>query len=144
MKAKTKTNSKRGKTRSISYPAYYLALALGLVILLEGFMMGVATPKSVSEGLSVLDMSGSVHQVVSDFSAVIAPMMDQVASITKFYQLAAAELTTMLDMSNSNLLMFPKGVIEFYNLASVQMAELLDFSGQYTNMPQVAGISIFR
>lgn len=144
MKSKTNTNSKRGKSKAVSYPAYYLALVLGLMILLEGFMVGVATPKSVSDGLAVLDMSGSVTQVVSDFSAAIAPMMDQVSSITKFYQLAATELASMLDMSNSDILMFPKGVLEFYDLASVQMAQLLDFSDQYTNMPKVAGMSIFR
>lgn len=142
MKSKTKKESKRGET--ISYPAHYLAIALSLVIFFEGFMLGASTPQVVTNAFHVLDISASINQVVSDLGYVFEPMIKQAYYINEFYQLAATEITPMLDWSDSDLLMFPRSVLEFYDMATTEMAYLLDFSDQFENMPQVAGIAIFR
>jgi hypothetical protein len=142
MKSKTKMGGK--SNREQLYPAYYLAIVLSAMLLLEGLLLGAATPHAWEEGLEVLDISAGVELVMSDMAEVVSPMMDQVAYVAEFYRLAAVEMESLLDLSDHDVLAFPKSVNEFYRLASIEMAELLDFSDHLSYIPQVAGASISR
>jgi hypothetical protein len=139
---KSKTKVRRSKMEKI-YPAYYLAVILSVVLFFEGFLMGVSD-KVWEESLQVLDISASVNQVVDDMTMVVEPLMDQISYVNNFYQIAATETIALLDFSEQDIMMFPRGVNEFYRLASIEMANMLDFSEQVAYWPQVAGASISR
>ncbi|MBX4188330.1 MAG: hypothetical protein KW793_04330 [Candidatus Doudnabacteria bacterium] len=136
---KTNTKKRRGEKY---YPAQYLAIALAVVLLLEGFLMGVSTTQNWKTGLEILDLSSSVDSVMSDVYFAIEPMVDQYVSVTQFYQMAADEMMVMLDVSDSDPLAFFKGVNEFYQLASIEMEQMLDLSGDFQNAGRVAGAFI--
>jgi hypothetical protein len=147
MKTKTKTKSKTTGGRSKkqkAYPAYYLAVILAGALLLEGLLLGAATPRSWQHGLEVLDVSSGVSLVLADTYEVIEPMLIQIDNVTKFYEMAATETMVLFDSSDNDVLAFPRGVNEFYRLASIEMEEILDISDQVTYWPQIAGASISR
>lgn len=144
MKAKTKS-SKVSKTRKEkNYPAYYLAIVLAGVLILEGLLLGAATPKAWQQGLEILDVSSSMDLVLSDSYTLVEPLLVQMDSITKFYELAANEMMVLLDASDADVLAFPKAVNEFYELASIEMENMLDLSENIGYWPRVAGTSISR
>lgn len=158
MKSKTKTTKNKSAGASATkkpaarkkdrqYPAYYLAAVLAGILLLEGFLLGAATPQAWSEAMQVLDVSASVQVVTADLAYVFEPMLDQVGYVEEFYQLAATELMYLFDASDVDHTAFFRGVNQFYYLASVEMETLLDFSDSIAlvkNAPQVAGAAIFR
>jgi hypothetical protein len=141
MKSKTKATKRRGEQQ---YPAYLIAVILSAMLLLEGFLLGVATPGAWEKGLEVLDISSAVQAVASDVAVVVEPLMEQYDNVNTFYQMAATEMMVMLDVSDTDPFAFFRGVNEFYRLASIEMAELLDFSDDLAALPQVAGASISR
>lgn len=151
---KTKTNKTKSKAvhtivryvrpKEKSYPAFYLAVLLAAVLLLEGFLIGAATPAAWQEGMQILDLSRDVNVVMSDTFSVIEPLLVQIQSVETFYQLAATEAIIIFDSSYVDPLALPKGVIGFYEAASVEMAKMLDFSTALSYFPQVAGASISR
>lgn len=146
MKAKTKT--KKTTTKRVrqekNYPAYYLAVILAGVLILEGLLLGAATPKAWQHGLEVLDVSSGIENVLNDSFSAVEPMLVQIDSINEFYQMAATEMMVLLDASDSDILAFPKAVNEFYTLASTEMEEVLDLSDSFAYWPRVAGASISR
>jgi hypothetical protein len=141
MKTKRKKqNSKNGK----SYPALYLAVALSAILLLEGFLLGAATPGAWQQGLQVLDISSHVDVAMSDMVVVVEPFFQMYSDVNTFYQMAATELIAMLDFGEQDYFAFFRGVGEFYELASIEMENMLDLSDQFVGMGQVAGASISR
>jgi hypothetical protein len=146
MKEKTKTKSVRvqGGRKEKNYPAYYLALVLAGVLILEGLLLGAATPKAWQHGLEILDVSQGVDLVMTDSYWAVEPMLTQIDSIHEFYELAATEMMVLLDASESDVLSFPKAVNEFYRLASVEMEKVLDLSENMSYWPRVAGTSISK
>jgi hypothetical protein len=137
---KTKRKNKKEK----SYPAYYLAAILAGVLILEGLLLGAATPQAWQHGLEVLDISSDVSLVMSDTFTAVEPMLVQMDHITEFYNIAESEMIVILDASDSDVLAFPKAVNEFYTLASVELEEMLDLSESFAYWPRVAGASISR
>ncbi len=150
MKTKTKkiTTSKTvtQKKKSVEYPAHYLAIILAVVLIAEGIIMGSAQTGDWAEALQIMDASAAVTQTVAALSATAQPGIDLISDINQFYQIAATEMTTLLDVSDSagdfNLIF--AGVDEFYQQASIQMAYLFDFSSMAKLQPHVAGISIIK
>jgi hypothetical protein len=144
MKSNTKTSKPRNSRKEKNYPAYYLAVVLAGVLILEGLLLGAATPKAWQEGLEILDVSSGVGLVMSDTYTVIEPMLIQMDSINEFYQLAATEMMGLLDSSDYDVLRFPKTVNRFYELASIEMEQMLDLSENLAYWPRIAGASISR
>jgi hypothetical protein len=155
MKSKTKSKSEKSvstkksatKQSAGNYPAYYLAVALAGILLLEGLLLGAATPQAWSEAVQILDVSSSVQAVTADMAFLFEPMFNQVAYTEDFYQMAATEVIYLFDVSDHDPLVFIKGVSEFYYLASVEMESLLDLSDSLAFMktvPQVAGAAVFK
>jgi hypothetical protein len=148
MKMKEKTKNKkvtvRGNSKEKNYPAYYLALVLAGVLILEGLLLGAATPRAWQHGLEILDISQGVELVANDSYWAIEPMLVQMDSIQEFYDLAATEMMVLLDASESDVLSFPKAVNEFYRLASIEMEKVLDLSENISYWPRVAGTSISK
>ncbi len=129
-----KTKTKKG----LVYPAYYLAFVLGFVLLLEGFLMGVASTNAWQHGLNILDISQGVEELRADTFWAVEPMLDQVDAVTAFYHQSSTEMAVVLDTSESDPMMFIRGVNDFYHLAAVEMQELLDLSNDFLNLPQTA------
>lgn len=148
MKAKTKTEKTKSvrnvKSQEKHYPAYYLAALLAGVLLLEGLLLGAATPQAWQNGLEVLDVSVGFNLVVSDTFTIVEPLLVQMDNVTTFYQMAATEMMVLLDVSEQDPLVFPKTVFRFYEVASIEMEKMLDFSNEFAYFPQVAGASISR
>lgn len=148
MKAKTKTNKTKTvrtvKSKEKSYPAIYLVALLAAVLLLEGFLLGVATPSAWQSGLQVLDISDGFTMMVDDTMWAIEPLFVQAQNVEKFYQLAATELIAIMDLEERDPLIVAKSVYSFYELASMEMEKMLDFSNEFAYFPQVAGASISR
>jgi hypothetical protein len=144
MKAKTKSSKVSMTRKEKNYPAYYLAVVLAGVLILEGLLLGAATPSAWQHGLEILDVSSGMNLVLSDSYSVVEPLLVQMESINEFYQLAANEMMFLLDASHADVLAFPKAVNEFYELASIEMEEMLDLSDNIGYWPRVAGTSISR
>lgn len=144
MKAKTKSSKTKSSRKEKNYPAYYLAVVLAGVLILEGLLLGAATPTAWQDGLEVLDVSSAVDVVMSDSYTVVEPMLTQMDSINEFYQIAATEMISLLDASEYDAFAFPKAVNRFYELASIEMEKMLDLSDSLAYWPRVAGASISR
>ena len=148
IKTKTKKISSARKPKIKHFPAHYLAFVLAIALMFEGWVFGVSTVSNWQNAVSVLDVSSQVTEISQDFALVFQPMTDAVASINKFYELAAAAMTDILDLSESGfgseITMIMDGVSSFYEIASTQMAQLLDISGSPGLSGAVAGISIVK
>jgi hypothetical protein len=143
-KTKTKKASPSKSRKEKHYPAVMLALVLAGVLMLEGLLLGAATPSAWQESLQILDISQDISLVVSDTYEAVEPMLAQIDHVTEFYEMAATEMMVLLDASDSDPFVFVRGVSEFYQLASVEMEQILDFSDQVSVFPRVAGSSISR
>jgi hypothetical protein len=141
---KNKKKRVRSTKKEKTYSAYYLAIILSLVMIMEGFLLGVATASSWDKAIDILDVSHAVNAVMADVAFVVEPLMDQFEYVNEFYQLSATEMTTLLDLSESDPLIFPKSVLEFYELASIELEEMLDLSENFSHFPQVAGAAIHK
>jgi hypothetical protein len=139
---KTKTN--KHKSEEKNYSAIYLAIILCLVLLIEGFLIGVASSNAWIQGFEVLDISGGVDMVFADMWDISKPFFQQYEDIKTFYQLAADEVILMFDLSDSDPLVFFKGVFEFYEVSSIEMEQMLDFSDTLVSFGNVASASISR
>ena len=138
-KEKTITRTRRPRARQLS--AQYLAIVLGVVLVVEGLAMGSVSTANWRFGVQVLDVSGGVSQTAADLQVALAPAAAVVRSVNNFYQLAATEMAYLLDASDqtAQLADIYNGVAAFYSQASRQMALLLDVSGP---AGQVSGIWI--
>lgn len=134
MTKKTKTKKQKG------YEPQYLLLALVVFLLIEGFLVSNATNTDWQKGLSVLDVSSAVSRIGVDVQIAIAPMIDTVKSVDEFYQLSAAAMTELLDLSSRNpmdeVLAITDSINEFYQRAANEMIALLDVTSY---QPNVAG-----
>lgn len=137
-----KTKPKQISTEK-SYSAFYLAVILASVLLLEGILLGGATSSTWLKSLEVLDVTSGLEQMADSVAVVVEPMMEQYKSVETFYHLAAEEMIVLLE-NESDPLMLVHGINDFYTLATVEMEKLLDMSDSLAYWPQVAGASISR
>jgi len=148
---KTKTTGIR-KQKVKTYEAYLLGIALVVMIVGETALISNSTAADWHAGLSVLDMSPSISQTVSDMKVAFAPVAFTVNSINEFYQASALASAQILDMSSSSPDQpspgeFVYGVNNFYQMAANEMTNVLDLSNYMpstSSAPRVAGISITR
>ncbi|OGE83645.1 MAG: hypothetical protein A3B10_04285 [Candidatus Doudnabacteria bacterium RIFCSPLOWO2_01_FULL_44_21] len=141
-----KKQNKKINRKSKNYPIHYLALTLGLVLLVEGMVFGSASNSNLTEATSIFDVSMAAKQTSSDVVSTLTPVIDLVDSINLFYQLATDEMMSLLDLSGSvreipNVYL---GMSSFFDQASVQMIALLDASSMVDWTPKISGISIER
>jgi hypothetical protein len=140
MKSKTKKGGKRSSRKKNRLSK--LAIAMAALIIIEAAVIGFAP--NPAEAMEVLNIADGTKVVMYDTYSVIEPMLVQFDNIRTFYEMAATEMIALLDASETDPLMFPRGVFEFYELASIEMEEMLDFSDELSYFPQVAGASISR
>lgn len=151
MKTKTKKKNKVAKTttkkvvRSQKFESHYLAIVLIAFLLLEGILISSASTVDWQKGFAVLDVSQSITQATSDLAVVLTPVTETINNVDTFYQLAATEMTSLLDLSDNNptieLVQIFDGVAAFYEQAATEMIALLDMSTA-TSWPSVAGASV--
>ncbi len=133
-----------------TYEAYLLGLALIALVVGEVGLLNNVTPADLSSGLSILDISNSVSQSVSDVKLTLAPAAFAVDSINQFYEQSAVATTQLLDFSSPGQpspMDLVYGVNDFYNMASKEVVSVLDLSNYMpsnSNVPMVAGASISR
>ncbi len=139
-----KKRNKNKKSKPGNYSAIYLGVILAFVLLLEGFLMGVATAGDWQRGLEVLDVSHEVKVVAADVFALAEPFFMIYDDVNSFYQLAATETMALFDVSEQDPFAFFRGVNNFYKLASAEMEQVLDFSNQFGSLGEVAGAYISR
>ncbi len=148
MKRKQTTKTKKSLRAKKYNQVFYLGLALAIVLILEGILIGATTKADWENGAAVLDISSSTSETLHDTGLVFQPMLDLVYDVHTFYELAATEMAKILDLSQSDfgseLAMVYDGVEQFYNQASDQMAMVLDLSSMPPLAGNVAGISIQR
>jgi hypothetical protein len=140
MKNKKRSKSKKDK----SFPVYYLVIALSAIILLEGFLIGVASPVDWEKSMHILDISQDVDVVMSDMYYTFEPMIEQIDNVTAFYHQSADATIALLDASEHDPMLVFDGVNEFYRLASLAMEDMLDLSDDLSYIPRVAGAAFSR
>jgi hypothetical protein len=127
------------------YPPFYLALSLAIFSVLVISLLSPVMADDWQHAFAVLDVSQPVSQAFADFNQAVTPMVEFTSDVSKFYELAADEMSTLLvaDGYFDSGFVVVDGVGDFYQLASLEMEKFLDFSDlipiQY--QPQVAGAS---
>jgi hypothetical protein len=138
----TKARSRKNKKYSTSY----LALILTTILLLEGLLFGITTPKDWKDALVILDVSSAVTETAHDTAAFFQPEAQVLAATDHFFKLASIEMAKMFDFSDMNpindVAEIYYGVNAFYEQSSIQMASLLDLSDSVHGLGRVSGISI--
>ncbi len=152
MKTKAKKKNKTTKTharkaRPQKYESHYLVIVLVVFLLLEGVLVTSAQATDWQYGFQVLDMSSSVAQIATDLSVTFEPIINAVQGVDQFYQLAATQMTVLLDLSSIDPIgqigMVTDGVYEFYQSAATEMAALLDLSAMGNPWSgNIAGVSV--
>lgn len=149
-KKSKKKNKKKPVAKKISriknYEPHYLALILIVFLLFEGYLFTGTNWSDWKHGMAVLDISNAVTETVYDVRSVLQPVSDVVTGVDKFYQLAATEMTKLLDLSQNGpidqISLVAGSVSEFYEQASVELATLLDMSNTSSWPGNIAGASI--
>jgi hypothetical protein len=143
-KKNTKPTRKVQKTRQ--FESHYLALILIGFLLLEGILFSATNQTDWEQGVQMLDVSSAVMQTSSDVSWIFQPVSEAVAGVDQFYQLAATEAMSLLDLSEDGpidqMALVTNSVFEFYEQASVELASMLDVSEMSSWPARVAGASI--
>jgi hypothetical protein len=120
------------KSKARNYESHYLLIALAAFLLLEGILMTSTTTEDWQKGVAVLDVSTTVSQTMADIKVTLQPINEVVANVDQFYQLAANEMTEVLDLSDADMFsevaLITGGIAEFYQEATDQMIALLDRS----------------
>lgn len=146
-KKQTKTTRQLvSKRRVKKYPAHHLAIVLVGLLVTESVLFGVATGSDWQSASQLLDVSLGFSEVRGDVSSAFQPMTDLLTDVNLFYQISAAQMARLLDLSGSDMgsewEFVYGGVSEFYQQASIQMVQVLDISSVGPGLGQVAGISI--
>jgi hypothetical protein len=145
-KSKSTTTKKR-TPRAKKYPIHVLVIAVALLVSAESALILNATPSDWKAGVAILDVSGGVHDMISDVKFAFAPAADTYVAVNEFYTQSAVASTQLLDASSSQVdpLMAVTGINNFYEVASRELTHILDLSN-YTSsfQPQVAGANLSR
>lgn len=156
MKAKTKTKTKkitkattvkkitRVKNTRQHFHVSYLAVAIIMLLILEGLLFTFSSQAAWKEGVSILDMGPAISETVDDLAYTLAPVTETVSMVNKFYSLATDAAMELLDLkgSETELLLVINSVTDFYIRSSIAMEELITITPITIRMPQVAGTSI--
>lgn len=137
---KNKKRSSRKKYRNIDF----LDVSFVVLVLVSAFAMGSAPEDWKIATYETLNLSDSMSATAEGLVTMSSPLIQVVEDVNTFYQMAATEMMTLLDMSDTQgeIQFFMSGVNEFYRLASLEMEELLDFSDTQAWPGKVAGMRV--
>jgi hypothetical protein len=131
MKKQTQKKSKKSVKKARHYPPEYLALILAGVLILEGALFGISTNADWQRGTALLDLTPAISEMSISLAEVFEPVISFTQDVNQFYQLAANEITPLLDLSDvagSEVAFVYNSVYAFYHEASVQMEIVLGIS----------------
>jgi hypothetical protein len=148
-KSKTKKSVSKPATKVVrakKYESHYLAIALIAFLLLEGIFITSTQAVDWQKGVTVLDISSSVSQTMSDLEVTLQPVIETASNVNQFYQIAATQMMWLLDLSSNNpidqVAQVTNGVTEFYNQATIELAYLFDMSSAGSWVGNVSGASV--
>jgi hypothetical protein len=138
--------TKKSKTKKVKhYEPHYLLIILAVVLLLEGFLVVNTREADWGSGLSILNLSPSINQTISDTAALLEPVADTINSVSVFYQKSATALAGFLDLSTNNpideVITLTSYITAFYENAADELTVLFDLTDTASPFGKVAGAS---